>query len=366
MTKQETNVHTFQAQPRAVRTTKRSKYRDPSKKELEKLGKNNIMFDRRVVRGNTYAAQIPTREALLQMNSPKGRKSRAKNKNAHSMLRGSTPEPVDGRVHMDVQTDNYLEELMDKPPGMESATQTDPTFDRPMAPEFKPKPSGVDKATEILSGELFDFDLEVEPILEVLVGKTLDHSLMEVLEEEELKVMERHKREFEQKRNAMLAEVQRIEAAEVRRNEEKARRHAQAKARELREQKMAEKTKARSISRKFLSGIENDVFAHLEDIGFFNDPVRLQVVEEFLPWVLKGATARLEQLRVARHLAGKILAEACAKSVQTQVEDKEKRIMEEARLAKEEAERKAKEEEERKQREEEEAKKKAEEEAAEE
>jgi len=356
-------VHTFQAQPRAVRSTKRSKYRDPAKTERP-LGKNNIMFDRRVVRGNTYAAQIPTREALMNMGSPK-RKSRSKNKTAHKMLRGSTPEPVEGRMHMDVQTDTYVEELTDKPQGMESATQTDPTYDRPMAPEFKPKPSGVDKSTEILSGDLFDFDLEVEPILEVLVGKTLDYSLMDVLEEEEIKVLDRHKKEYEQKRNTMLAEVQRIEAAEVRRNEEKERRHAQAKARQLREKRIAEKIKARSISRKFLSGIENDVFAHLEDSGFFNDPIRLQVVEDFLPWVLNSATERLEQLRVGRALVGALLNEACAKSVQIQMEDENARIIEEERLAKEEAERKAKEEEERKQREEEEAKKKAEEEAAE-
>ena len=34
--------------------------------------------------------------------------------------------------------------------------------------------------------QLFDFDLEVKPILEVLVGKTVEQSLLEVMEEEEL------------------------------------------------------------------------------------------------------------------------------------------------------------------------------------
>ena len=45
---------------------------------------------------------------------------------------------------------------------------------------------GVDVETQIESGDLFDFDFEVEPILEVLVGKTLEQGLMEVMEEEEL------------------------------------------------------------------------------------------------------------------------------------------------------------------------------------
>lgn len=33
---------------------------------------------------------------------------------------------------------------------------------------------------------MFDFDIEVKPILEVLVGKTVEQALMEVMEEEEL------------------------------------------------------------------------------------------------------------------------------------------------------------------------------------
>ena len=34
--------------------------------------------------------------------------------------------------------------------------------------------------------QLFHFDLEVQPILEVLVGKTVEQALLEVMEEEEL------------------------------------------------------------------------------------------------------------------------------------------------------------------------------------
>ena len=34
--------------------------------------------------------------------------------------------------------------------------------------------------------QLFDFDIEVRPILEVLVGKTVEQALLEVMEEEEL------------------------------------------------------------------------------------------------------------------------------------------------------------------------------------
>lgn len=46
--------------------------------------------------------------------------------------------------------------------------------------------------THTTPGDLFDFDLEVEPLLEVLVGKVLEQGLMEVLQEEELAAMRRH------------------------------------------------------------------------------------------------------------------------------------------------------------------------------
>ena len=119
--------------------------------------------------------------------------------------------------------------------------QTDAFLDRPPTPLFVPAKTGVDNTTQILDGEvrltflfhfwgmiliiteqseendlqrykspqsskppsiclilitfnfkhikyfqLFDFDIEVKPILEVLVGKTIEQALMEVMEEEEL------------------------------------------------------------------------------------------------------------------------------------------------------------------------------------
>ena len=48
------------------------------------------------------------------------------------------------------------------------------------------------KATQIYDGdaELFDFNAEVEPMLNVLCLKTLEQARMEVLEENELRIMD--------------------------------------------------------------------------------------------------------------------------------------------------------------------------------
>jgi predicted RNase H-like nuclease (RuvC/YqgF family) len=76
----------------------------------------------------------------------------------------------------------------------------------------------------------------VEPILDVLVGKTLEQSMMEVMEEEELAELRAHQEEFVQLRNAELAETQRMEEAERRKFEEKERRLKQERERLQREQ----------------------------------------------------------------------------------------------------------------------------------
>lgn len=68
---------------------------------------------------------------------------------------------------------------------------------------------------------MFDFDTEVQPILEVLVGKTIEQSLLEVMEEEELACLRAQQKAFQELRNNELAEVQRLQEQERRRKEEK-------------------------------------------------------------------------------------------------------------------------------------------------
>lgn len=132
-----------------------------------------------------------------------------------------TPPPVQGRKHEDVQTDKYLEELFARPPEYDAQCQTDLFLQRPPSPPFLPAKIGVDIATEILEGELFDFDTEVEPILETLVGRSVEQGLLEVMHEEELADMRRQQQEFLAVREKELAELRRLEAEEVRLQAEK-------------------------------------------------------------------------------------------------------------------------------------------------
>ena len=46
-----------------------------------------------------------------------------------------------------------------------------------------PKKTGIDKITQIEDFDLFDYDTEVQPILNVLLSKSIDQAVLEVEEE---------------------------------------------------------------------------------------------------------------------------------------------------------------------------------------
>jgi len=276
-------MQSFSAPPKAVGS--KNKYRDYDD------GSGNMMHDKRIVRGNTYAAVLqPEAPDMAQTQKQREAQRRRLMRANQTKKRVGTPEPIAGRKHMDIQTDSYLEELTERTVEFEAETQTDFLLDRPPSPLFMPAKIGIDCATEILDGELFDFDVEVEPVLEVLVGKTLEQGMMEVLEEEELASLQRHQEDFEKRRNAELLEVQRMEAAEKRRSDEMERRMQQQAAQKEVDLSSMRKVASRSIAAAHLSSLQDRVLAHLFDAGVFASRTEEEVQAIFLPQLLNLAS----------------------------------------------------------------------------
>jgi len=298
------------AQPPAAVPHKRAPYREPLPD-----ASMNIMHDPRVVRGNTYAAHVLPPSAQAEQERVAG-EMEARRRRMEATRRGKevamprTPEPVDGRRHVDIQTENYLEELSDRVPEVDDSTQTEAFMDRPPSPLFIPTKTGTDAQTQIEAGELFDFDLEVEPILEVLVGKTLEQSMMEVLEEEELEAIRRHQEEFEQIRNAELAEVQRLEAEVQRKAAEKKARMEQEKARVAAEAELREKVAARGFAANYVANLQRSVFGELVEEGHFFDPLTAEVEEKFMPWLLSAVDKELDARARAETITESLIASA--------------------------------------------------------
>jgi len=239
--------------------------------------------------------------------------------------------------------ESLLEEITDRPVEIVFEDGGKKMQDRPPSPLFVPNQIGVDKGTQVEPGDLFDFDVEVEPLLEMMVGKTLEQSLAEVIEEEEARVNAERRDDWEIVQMSERFECERVEQAHARREQEKARRDVQNREREREEAAQDVKVVTQSFSHNWVGDVFSTVFEELKDSGFFYDPLVREIEEEFLPWLADGVAASIQHY----HDAEKLVEEEIKKTVKMHEQRKsnarqvyEKRL-EEERKAREEAEAKA-------------------------
>ncbi|MCO5593037.1 hypothetical protein L7F22_047042 [Adiantum nelumboides] len=152
----------------------------------------------------------------------------------------------------------------------------------------------------IEKGDLFNFDEEVESMLEVLVGRTLEQTVMEVMEEKQLANLHAYQEHFEQIRAAELVATQRMEAAERRINEEKKKRVQQEKKRLEEEEKIKEKTEVQMYVRGYLRKMMDSIFHTLQKLNYFYDPVEREVEEMYFPFLSSEIDNELMNINVAR------------------------------------------------------------------
>lgn len=98
----------------------------------------------------------------------------------------------------EIDVSQYLVQQTDFRPQKKALdTQTDEFIPRPDTPEYVPAKVGYDVGTQVEDvSELFNFDQEVIPIVEVVVQKTIEQALFELSSEEELKNLETAAKEF--------------------------------------------------------------------------------------------------------------------------------------------------------------------------
>ncbi|EGR32022.1 hypothetical protein IMG5_098580 [Ichthyophthirius multifiliis] len=292
----QSETYDFSAKPKLIQ---------PHQKYRENLNDNdqfqNLMFEKRVVRGNTYARVVSSRDDEI-MNTKQQTSIQKKQQvqiiktqkdQKQNYFEPGTPKALAGRQNFGVQTDEYIETLTDKPPEYEKDTQTEVFIDRPNARLFFPQKDGIDRETQIWEGDLFDFDQEVETILQVLIKKILENSRMEVLEEEELKTMKEQQKQFEQIRNVELAEVQRLEAKEKRIQDENERRKIQYDKKKEINILSHKKLVARNISKNHLYYLKNNTINMLEDQGVFRKPLEMALYDQFEPWLYQNIIKEL-------------------------------------------------------------------------
>jgi len=126
---------------------------------------------------------------------------------------------VPERTHIPVDLSAHLVEEKNKPEVCEVSIQTDAFKKRPPTPPYVPVKTGVDASTQIEpedyeNGYIFDFDSEVEPIVNVIVYKTMEQALIEVRQEQELISLRRRRDKIEYDNNTEYLKVRWLEEKE--------------------------------------------------------------------------------------------------------------------------------------------------------
>nr|XP_021192689.2 radial spoke head protein 3 homolog [Helicoverpa armigera]XP_049703235.1 radial spoke head protein 3 homolog [Helicoverpa armigera] len=263
----------------------------------------NVMFEKRVVRGSTVTAHPHAAGDGIESAAARAARTRRRalaRRAAAARLRPGTPPPAPGRRHHPIQTEYYLEELFDKGVEMEVGVQTDLFVDRPATPVYVPAKTGADAFTQIYPGDLFDFDLEVQPVLEVLVGKTTEQALAEVAQEEELATLREQQRRYCELRDAELAERQRLAAHDLRLHQEKERRVAEARAAQEAATEARERAAAAVLVQGYVAELLPSVLAGLRDQGYLMERIERGIDEEFMPWLVDEVSKEIESIITSR------------------------------------------------------------------
>ena len=212
------------------------------------------------------------------------------------------------RSSIEVQTDSYLE-LLPEPNNLKNVMiqTTKELLPKKQIPKFIKKEVGKSVATWIDDGDLFNFDREVEPILEVLIGKCIDQSLLEVQEEEEIKYLKRRRIDFIKERDIAQAEADALEEETRIRVEERKARILQEKIRLQAENDIKNKLKAQQASERYLAQLDISIMNALQASGHFNDPIDQQVTNTFIPWLMNHVKDELQQTNTSRNTLDYIL-----------------------------------------------------------
>lgn len=266
-----TNTFAFQAGARPVLS--QTKYKEESDGERISY---HISVDPRVARGLVYSHH------KVQSDTVKPIKYRPRPIPVQEEIK---EEEVEEEEVYEQDFSPELLEIDDRPIEEDTATAAETYIQRPPTPHFVPDEPGIDVATQVGENDLFNFDVEVRPMIKVIVQHTLLRALAEVHEEAEVENIQKHRDRFEVERNTILAELQRLEAKAQRKfDEDKRRREQRDKV-----YKEIQELNRSLASRGFAEYYATDVVLHAMDIlesnGFFIDEVEQEVNDVFLPWL---------------------------------------------------------------------------------
>ncbi|GAB5372999.1 hypothetical protein AAMO2058_001712200 [Amorphochlora amoebiformis] len=310
--------YTFASQPRAVAHT-RKKYRLDDTTMISTVP--NIMFDRRVVRGTTVKAratekkEVTKTDKLISSFEAKRGKRQAEG-NDPDRLVNPRDLPKASQFHKELKYERkrvelplsqYLEAEEEEVKVRNEACQTDAFVPLPPRKPYLPMKTGLDVGTQVENSMVFDFDRDVDPILEVLMGKTLEQALMEVRQEEQVKALQARKHTLREIRQAEMVMIGKLEKKEKKLRAANVRVLERHRKEYKRKMEVEEKNKATAFAIRFLDGMEDRIFDELAAEKYFVDPVSSEIEQNFVPWMYNETRKNLKVFENGRGLVDKLL-----------------------------------------------------------
>jgi len=203
-----------------------------------------------------------------------------------------------------------------KPPQTNIDVQTDVFKEKPKSPTYVPKKTGRDVYTQVEDNELFNFDREVTPIIDVIVTKTLEQSIIEIEEEQEIHRIKQFKegywkrrQEDEQKWKAMLVKELETIASKDKKLEE-------YRLREEKRIRVLRKVQTYQIAKTYLRDLGFNTLSFLHNNGLYQNTQREELINKvpnfFIDGVIKTLTHRhniKDMVAVAfNHIQGNLMA----------------------------------------------------------
>lgn len=328
------STYSFSSSPKAVGT--RKKYREPGDVEpglYRSVKETCISWDKRVHRGNTYSmyTQNAIKEAIETAQKQQGATKAARKRKPKEKSIFDMPLPEHERVPVDLTRHLVANE---QPPQMEVVeSQTDEFLPEPPPEPYQPQRTGIDAHTQVEDGELFDFDREVEPILDVLVMKTLEQSIMEVEEEHELAAMSQFKQAwYERQRKNCAAEREQVEEEWVRWHE-KQMVLAKQRAQKEEDARVLLKIQAVNAAKEHLANLVPNAKKDLKELAF-PDANGLEIQRHFLPNLFKKVQEEVSSMKQAQLQIDAIAAEGVAQQAATWAESLQRHKAKSAELQK--------------------------------
>ncbi|KAJ0398927.1 hypothetical protein P43SY_005285 [Pythium insidiosum] len=313
----EETQYSYSSKPRAVQTHRAKAARDGGRDDSVqgRTAQGNIMHDPRVVRGSVFAAHAlmsPRASSNNQTEKSQRRKNQRHKSKTKSVF---DAQKVASYSFTPFSLDANLIEQVASPAERDSFSQTD-EFVRFVSPKkkvatadgvFQRPKVGVDTATQIETADnLFDFDREVKPLLNVLVNKTLAQALAEVKEENEMvDVIETRQRLLRKK-----ADAERVDRElEDKAKEAFRQKEAEKQSRELKRQRirvMKEKVAAWQIAHRIVPLAIAQAEETLTHRGVFYDPLEREVTQWLDQDVFSSADVKLRLQGLASTLLDEV------------------------------------------------------------